>query len=101
MAKTSALNRQLKREKLVRRYAAKRVELKRKAADLKATAEERQEARAALARLPRNASPVRLKSRCRVTGRSRAVYKKLGLSRIALRELALAGHLPGIHKASW
>lgn len=101
MAKTSALNRQLKREKLVRRYAAKREELKQKAANLKATAEERQDARAKLAKLPRNASPVRLKSRCKVTGRPRAVYKKLGLSRIALRELALAGHLPGIHKASW
>jgi len=101
MAKTSAINRQQKREKLVRRYAAKRAELKRRAKDMKLTPEQRQEARAKLAALPRNSSAVRLRTRCIVTGRPRAVYKKLGLSRIAFRELALAGELPGIHKASW
>lgn len=101
MAKTSSIHRQRKREKLVRRYAAKRQELKRRAADMKLTAEERQEARAALAKLPRNSSPVRLRTRCVVSGRPRAVYKKLMLSRIAFRELALQGKLPGIMKASW
>lgn len=101
MAKTSSIHRQLKREKLVRRFAAKRQELKRKSSDTSVSAEERQAARAALAKLPRNSSPVRLKSRCIVTGRSRAVYKKFGLSRIAFRELAHAGQLPGVHKASW
>ncbi len=101
MAKTSAINRQLKREKLVRKYAAKRQELKRRSGDLSITPEARQEARQALARLPRNSSPVRLRTRCTVTGRPRAVYKKFMLSRIAFRELALKGHLPGIHKASW
>ena len=101
MAKTSALNRQKKREKLVRKYAAKRQELKRRATDMSLSPEARQEARQTLARLPRNSSPVRLRTRCAVTGRPRAVYRKFMLSRIAFRELALKGHLPGIHKASW
>ena len=101
MAKTSSINRQKKREKLVRRYAARREELKRKARDLKLSAEERQLAREALAKLPRNSSPVRLKTRCIVTGRPKAVYRKFMLSRIAFRTLALEGKLPGIKKASW
>lgn len=101
MAKTSAINRQQKREKLVRRYAAKREELKRRAKDMKLSPEERAVAREKLARLPRNSSPVRLRTRCIVTGRPRAVYRKFMLSRIAFRELALVGQLPGIHKASW
>lgn len=101
MAKTSSIHKQLRREKLVRKYAARREELKRKAKDAKLTAEERQHAREALAKLPRNSSPVRLVVRCKVSGRSRAVYRKLGLSRIAFRQLALEGKLPGIMKASW
>ena len=101
MAKTSALNRQKKREKLVRRFAAKRAELKRKAKDPKLTPEERQKALQSLSKLPRNSSPVRLRTRCIVSGRPRAVYRKFMLSRIAFRELAHAGQLPGIHKASW
>lgn len=101
MAKTSMINRQKKREKLVRQYAAKRAELKRKAKDQGLTPEQRMAAREALAKLPRNSSPVRLVSRCMVSGRSRAVYKKFRLSRIAFRELAHAGQLPGVHKASW
>ena len=101
MAKTSAINRQKKREKLVRKYAAKREELKRRSKDMSLSAEDRQEAREKLSKLPRNSSPVRLRTRCIVTGRPRAVYKKFGLSRIAFRELAHAGQLPGIHKASW
>ena len=101
MAKTSVINRQKKREKLVRQYAAKRAELKRRARDPKLTPEQRMEAFEALAKLPRNSSPVRLSSRCMVTGRGRGVYRKLRLSRITFRELALAGQLPGIQKASW
>ena len=101
MAKTSSVNKQKYREKLVRKYAAKREELKRKSRDQKLSAEERQTAREALSELPRNSSRVRLQSRCIVTGRPRAVYKKFGLSRIAFRELALEGKLPGIMKASW
>jgi small subunit ribosomal protein S14 len=101
MAKTSSINRQKKRERLVRRFAARREELKRKSKDQKLSAEERQKAREALAKLPRNSSPVRLKTRCIVSGRSKAVYKKFLLSRIAFRELALQGKLPGIMKASW
>ena len=101
MAKTSAINRQKKREKLVRKFAAKRAELKRQSNDLKLSPEDRLAARQRLAKLPRNSSPVRLRTRCIVTGRPRAVYKKFGLSRIAFRELAHAGQLPGVHKASW
>ncbi|MEM6928211.1 MAG: 30S ribosomal protein S14 [Myxococcota bacterium] len=101
MAKKSAINKQKRREKLVRRYAAKRETLKRQARDMNLSPEERQAAREALAKLPRNSSPVRLRTRCIVTGRPRAVYKKFMLSRIAFRELALEGKLPGIMKASW
>lgn len=101
MAKKSSINKQLRREKLVRKYAAKRAELKRRAGDMSLTPEDRMAARESLAKLPRNSSPVRLRTRCMVTGRPRAVYRKLMLSRIALRELALQGKLPGVKKASW
>lgn len=101
MAKTSVLNRQKKREKLVRRYAAKRAELKRLAKDMSLSPEERMAAREKLAALPRNSSAVRLRNRCMVSGRPRGVYRKFMLSRIAFRELALEGKLPGVHKASW
>lgn len=101
MAKTSSINKQKRREKLVRRFAAKRAELKRRSNDMSLSPEERQGAREKLASLPRNSSPVRLRTRCMVTGRPRAVYRKFMLSRIAFRELAHKGQLPGIHKASW
>lgn len=101
MAKTSMIHKQLKRERLVRKFAARRAELKRKSKDLKLSPEERQGAREALASLPRNSSPVRLRTRCVVSGRPRAVYKEFMLSRIAFRAMALSGLLPGIHKASW
>jgi len=101
MAKKSAINKQKRREKLVRKYAAKRAEYKRRANDQSLTVEQRMEARELLAGLPRNSSPVRLRTRCIVTGRPRAVYRKFMLSRIAFRELAHAGQLPGVHKASW
>ena len=101
MAKTCSVNRQKKREALVRRYAARRAELKRRAADPKLTPEERMASREKLATLPRNSSPVRLNTRCIMTGRVRAVYREFMLSRIAFRQLALLGQLPGIKKASW
>jgi small subunit ribosomal protein S14 len=101
MAKSSSIIKQRKREKLVRRFAAKREELKKRGRDPKLSAEERQAAREALAKLPRNSSPVRLKTRCIVSGRPKAVYRKFMLSRIAFRTLALEGKLPGIMKASW
>jgi small subunit ribosomal protein S14 len=101
VAKTSVLHRQIKREKLVRKYAAKRAELKRRSKDQSLTPEKRMEALENLAALPRNSSPVRLRTRCMLTGRPRGVYRKFMLSRIAFRELAHAGQLPGIHKASW
>lgn len=101
MAKTSSINRNLKREKLSRKFAAKRADLKRKSKDMALSPEERQAARESLAQLPRNSSPVRLRLRCVVSGRPRAVYKEFNLSRIAFRELALKGELPGVHKASW
>ena len=101
MAKTSVIHRQKKRMKLVRKYAARRAELKRRSHDSSLTPEDRQEAREKLASLPRNSSPVRLRNRCMVSGRPRGVYRKFMLSRIAFRTLALEGKLPGIHKASW
>lgn len=101
MAKTSMINRQGKREKLVRRYAAKRAELKRRANTATLTPEERMAAREALALLPRNSSPVRLTTRCVMTGRVRAVYREFMLCRMVFRDLALKGQLPGIKKASW
>lgn len=101
MAKTSAIFRNLKREKLVRKFAARRAELKRRSKDASLPPEERMAAREALAKLPRNSSPVRLRTRCVVSGRPRAVYREFMLSRIAFREMALRGELPGIHKASW
>ena len=101
MAKTSMINRQEKRVKLSRKYAARRAELKRKASDMSLSPEARMAAREALAKLPRNSSPVRSNTRCIVSGRVRAVYREFMLSRIAFRELALQGMLPGIMKASW
>lgn len=101
MAKKSMINRQIKREKLVRRFAAKRAAYKAQSKDMSLSAEERQAAREALAGLPRNSSPVRLRTRCVVSGRPRAVYKEFMLSRIAFREMAHRGELPGVHKASW
>jgi small subunit ribosomal protein S14 len=101
MAKKSMINRETKREKLVRKFAAKRAALKRQASDASLSPEERIAAREKLATLPRNSSPVRQRTRCIVSGRPRAVYREFMLSRIAFRELALQGKLPGIHKSSW
>ena len=101
MAKLSQINRNNKREKMVARYAAKRAALKAKADDLNVAPEERFAARLKLAKLPRNSSPRRIHNRCDLCGRSKGFYRKLKLSRIALRDLANFGQVPGMTKASW
>jgi small subunit ribosomal protein S14 len=90
-----------RRRKVVDRYRERRAELKKLTRDLELTAAERQEASMLLAQLPRDASPTRVRNRCVLTGRPRGYYRKFGLSRIALRDLALRGDLPGVRKASW
>lgn len=101
MAKKSAIEKNNARKKLVERYAAKRAELKAVADDHSLPIEERFEARLKLAELPRNSSKTRIRLRCEVTGRPRANYRKLKLSRIALRELGSKGLIPGLVKSSW
>lgn len=101
MAKVSMVERESKRIKTVQKYAAKRAELKKIILNPNSTDEERIEAQTKLQKLPRNASPVRLQRRCRMTGRPHAVYRKFGLSRNKLREQAMQGNVPGLRKASW
>ena len=101
MAKASMINRQKKREKMVEKYKKKRQELKALANDNALSNEERFKARLALAKLPRNSSPTRLHSRCEITGRPKGYYRKVKMSRIALRELASTGEIPGMIKSSW
>jgi len=101
MAKLSQINRNKKREKMAARYAGKRASLKAKADDMSVPPEERFAARMKLAKLPRNSSPTRIHNRCDMSGRSKGFYRKLKLSRIALRDLANFGQVPGMTKASW
>jgi small subunit ribosomal protein S14 len=101
MAKTSSIDKGRKRAALVKRYAAKRARLKAAASDKQAPPEERFAARLKLAEMPRNSSSTRLKNRCELTGRPRSYYRKFKLSRIALRELASQGQIPGMVKSSW
>lgn len=101
MAKKSMIAREAKRQALVEKYAAKRAELKEIASDESRSMEERFKARLKLAELPRNSSATRLHNRCKVTGRPKAYYRKLQMSRIALRELASKGQVPGMVKSSW
>jgi small subunit ribosomal protein S14 len=101
MAKKSAVNRNLRVQALVKQYAAKRVELKKIANDEALPLEERFEARLKLAELPRSSSKTRIRNRCLVTGRPRAFYRKLKMSRISLRDLGSAGLIPGLVKSSW
>jgi small subunit ribosomal protein S14 len=101
MAKTSQINRDLKRKKLIKKYAAKREELRNKLKDPNVSIEEKLEVQEQFTKLPRNSCPTRLNNRCVVSGRSKAYYRKFGISRIALRELALRGQLPGMRKSSW
>ena len=101
MAKLALINREQKRREVVKKFAAKRAQLLSVINDSKATDEARFEAREALQKLPRNASPSRLRNRCALTGRPRGVYSKFGLGRNKLREIAMRGEIPGIIKASW
>ena len=101
MAKLALINREQKRRDTVKKFAAKRAELAAHIANTKLSDEERDEARAQLQKLPRNASPVRLRNRCALTGRPRGVYRKFGLARNKLREIAMRGEIPGVIKASW
>lgn len=101
MAKTSSIEKNNRRRKLVKKYAGKRARLKKIANDREMPAEERFAARLKLAALPRNSAPSRIRNRCVISGRSRAYYRKFQLSRIALRDLASSGQIPGMVKASW
>lgn len=101
MAKTSAIEKNKRRARMIKKYAARRAKLKAMAEDNLLPAEERFAARLKLAKLPRDSSPVRLRLRCDLTGRPRGVYRKFRLSRIALRDLALSGKIPGMVKSSW
>ena len=101
MAKLSVINRQEKREKLVKKFAGKRAGLVKIVNDQSYSEEERFQARLKLQALPRNANPTRLRNRCAITGRPRGVYSKFGLGRNKLREIAMRGEVPGMVKASW
>jgi small subunit ribosomal protein S14 len=101
MAKTSMLQRELKRQKLVQRYAGKRAELKRIIQDQASSPAQRQAAQARLQAMPRDASPTRQRNRCALSGRPKGVYRKFGLARTKLREQMMQGNVPGLTKASW
>ena len=101
MAKTSAVEKNRKRIRLAKKYAAKRAALHAVIADQSKTEEERYEARLALQKLPRNSNPTRLRNRCELTGRPRGTFRMFGLGRAKIREIAFRGEVPGLTKASW
>ncbi len=101
MAKVSMVNRERKRARLVKKYAEKRKQLKAMAVDMSLTEEERNKARVALQKLPRDSSPSRMRNRCQITGRPHGYYRKFGLARNRLRLVAMRGDVPGLVKASW
>ena len=101
MAKKSMIMRERKRVATVKRYAARRAEYKRIVRDPNSTDDEREQAQLRLQALPRNASPVRMRNRCAVSGRPKGFYRKFGLGRNMLREAAMRGEIPGLSKASW
>ncbi len=101
MAKRSMVNREIKRAKLVKKYAVKRAELKKRMLDMSLSFEERQAAAKKFHALPRNSCPVRMRNRCEITGRPHGYYRKFGLSRNKLREHAMKGDIPGLVMASW
>ena len=101
MAKTSMINRDIKRKKIAKKFESKRAELKKIIASPKSSYDDRAEAQVKLQKLPRDASPVRQRNRCELTGRSRGVYRKFGLGRNKLREATMRGDVPGLRKASW
>ncbi|MDO4769082.1 MAG: 30S ribosomal protein S14 [Brachymonas sp.] len=101
MAKVALIQRELKRERLVAKFAKKHAELKAIANDVNKSLEERDAARLALQKLPRNANPTRQRKRCELTGRPRGTFRQFGLGRAKVREIAFAGGIPGVTKASW
>jgi small subunit ribosomal protein S14 len=101
MAKKSQVNRDNRRKVLIAKYAERRAELRKQLKDPSLSIDDKIKVQEAFAKLPRNSCPTRYNSRCAVSGRSKAYYRKFGVSRIALRELALAGQLPGVRKSSW
>jgi len=101
MAKTCMVNREAKRAKIVKKYASRRAELKRAVSNPKLSLDDRMAAQTALQKLPRDASPVRQRNRCVLSGRPRGVYSKFGLARNKLREATMRGDVPGLRKASW
>jgi small subunit ribosomal protein S14 len=101
MSKLALVNREQKRRKAVKKFAAKREELLAIVNNQKISQEDRYEARLKLQQLPRNASPVRLRNRCALTGRPRGVFRKFGLGRAKVRDIAMRGEIPGVIKASW
>ena len=101
MAKASMVNRELKRQRMVKKYAVKRTALKAKIINAELSEEERQEAKIALNKMPRDASSSRMRNRCSLTGRPHGFYRKFGLGRNKLREAAMRGDVPGLVKASW
>lgn len=101
MAKTSMINRDIKRTALTKKYATKRAELKAAVVNMKLNDEDRYAAQIALQKLPRDSSRSRIRNRCKLTGRPRGYYRKFGLSRSKLREVMMRGDAPGVVKASW
>jgi len=101
MAKQCMINREIKRAKMVEKYATKRAVLKKQIVDMSLSFDERQEAAKKFHALPRNSSAVRMRNRCEITGRPHGYYRKFGLSRNKLREHAMAGDIPGLVMASW
>ncbi len=101
MAKTSSIQKNLKRRKLVKKFLKKRMELKKIIKNRKLPLDERFKAQLKLAKLPRNSAKIRIRNRCEITGRPHGVYRKLRISRIALRQLAAQGKIPGMTKSSW
>jgi small subunit ribosomal protein S14 len=101
MAKLAVINRDKKRRETVKKFKVKRAALLETINNQKASDEDREAARVKLQQLPRNASPVRLRNRCSITGRPRGVYRKFGLGRSKLRDFIMAGEVPGVIKASW
>ena len=101
MAKLSSVQKNLNRLKLIQKYSTKRIALKKKIMDKSLSIEERLKLQNKLNDLPRNSSNIRYRNRCKLTGRTRGVYRKFGLSRIKIRELSMSGDLPGMIKSSW
>jgi small subunit ribosomal protein S14 len=101
MAKTNMVMRERRRAKIVKKYATKRAQLKELIRSPKTSPEDRAAAQVKFQQMPRDASPARQRNRCAITGRSRGVYRKFGLSRVKIREVAMRGEIPGLSKASW